>query len=221
MSTQTHQQRIQQHLPYAKALAAKVRQQVGLPTRVDQQELEGWAILGLVEASDRFDPARAVAFSTFAYRRVVGAVLNGIGKMVDAPVSAQSKANRQARLQEALPDAADRSLSADSAERELVNATRRVGAVLALETLQEAAAPQDSNPLASLADKEDLERLSDAVRGLPAKLRRVIQLHHFDGLAMAKVGQRMGISTPTVCRWNRQALKQIAKAMGGERAVLC
>ena len=37
-----------------------------------------WARLGLMEAFDRYDPAREAAFMTFAGYRIRGAILNGL-----------------------------------------------------------------------------------------------------------------------------------------------
>src|SRR5262245_16577406 len=45
-----------------------------LPPRVDLDNLEAAGILGLVEAANRFEPERGVAFKTFAYTRIRGAI---------------------------------------------------------------------------------------------------------------------------------------------------
>src|SRR5690349_3163195 len=41
-------------------------------------DLQAWGHQGLLEAKQRFDPSRNVRFSTFAYYRVRGAVLDGV-----------------------------------------------------------------------------------------------------------------------------------------------
>src|SRR5690606_6309749 len=47
-----------------------------LPDGIDLENLEAAGILGLVEAAAQFDPSREVAFTTFAYQRIRGAILD-------------------------------------------------------------------------------------------------------------------------------------------------
>ena len=44
----------------------------------DPADLRAWGHQGVLEAKQRFDSARGVRFSTFAYYRVRGAVLDGV-----------------------------------------------------------------------------------------------------------------------------------------------
>lgn len=221
MNTATQQNLIEDHISYAKALAAKARQQVGMPARVDQDELEGWALLGLVQAAGRFDASRGVAFTTFSYRRIIGSVLNGVGKMQDAPSSTRDRARRQERLQAALPEGFTNDMTADQAERAIANATQRVGAVVALDAIAEAPATSDNDPLSQVVHQENLDRMRSAIAQLPGKLAKIVELYHFGGKSMADVAKQLGLSAATVCRWNDKAMKQIANAMGVEQAVAC
>src|SRR6187200_2233471 len=49
-----------------------------LSLSVDLGDLRGWGHAGLLEAKQRFDASRGVRFSTFAYYRVRGAMLDGV-----------------------------------------------------------------------------------------------------------------------------------------------
>src|ERR1700712_5374852 len=46
----------------------------------DPEDLKAWGHQGVLEAKARFDADRGVRFSTFAYYRVRGAVLDGVRK---------------------------------------------------------------------------------------------------------------------------------------------
>src|SRR3954468_3185376 len=70
------------HLPYARTIAAT------LYARRFHDEIEfgdylQLARVGMLEAVDRFDPARGVQFRTFASRRMQGAILNGIERLTE------------------------------------------------------------------------------------------------------------------------------------------
>lgn len=77
------QQLVEQYVPLANKLA--FQRKLALPKFIDVEDLKSAAYLGLVEAASRFDPSLGIAFSTFAYPRVFGAIQDflrreGLGK---------------------------------------------------------------------------------------------------------------------------------------------
>ena len=69
----TYQQKlVEQYVPLANKLAFQKKQT--LPAFIDVEDLQSAAYLGLAEAASRFNPDLGIAFSTFAYRRVFGAI---------------------------------------------------------------------------------------------------------------------------------------------------
>lgn len=63
---------IEQHVPFANKLAHKRKRT--LPRFIDLEDLKSAAYMGLVEAAGRYNPEMGVAFKTFSYRRIVGAM---------------------------------------------------------------------------------------------------------------------------------------------------
>src|SRR5512145_2591085 len=70
-------QLIERYLPEAHKLAAHAYARRG-PNAPEFADYLQWARLGLMEAFDRYDPAREAAFMTFAGYRIRGAILNGV-----------------------------------------------------------------------------------------------------------------------------------------------
>jgi RNA polymerase sigma factor (sigma-70 family) len=68
----TTQQLVEQYVPLANKLAYQKKRV--LPKFIDIEELKSAAYLGLVEAASRFDQGLGIAFSTFAYPRIFGAI---------------------------------------------------------------------------------------------------------------------------------------------------
>lgn len=68
----TSQKLVEQYVPLANKLAYKKKKV--LPRFVDIEDLKSAAYLGLVEAASRYDPEYGVAFSTYAYPRIFGAI---------------------------------------------------------------------------------------------------------------------------------------------------
>lgn len=68
----TMQKLVVQYVPLANKLAYQKKK--SLPKFVDVEDLKSAAYLGLVEAASRFDDTLGIAFSTFAYPRIFGAI---------------------------------------------------------------------------------------------------------------------------------------------------
>ena len=48
----------------------------GLPPHYDRENLEQAGFVGLVETANTFDPSRGIAFRTYAYPRIRGAIVD-------------------------------------------------------------------------------------------------------------------------------------------------
>src|SRR5687768_4968173 len=67
------------YLGLVRALAWKIHQKV--PRHIELDDLFGYGCVGLAEAAKSFDPGRGLKFTTFAYYRIRGAILDGLSKM--------------------------------------------------------------------------------------------------------------------------------------------
>lgn len=70
MLTEQQQRLVVDHLSLARRLAVQLQRQTGAFISVD--DLTSEAVLGMMEAARRFDPARGVRFNTYAAPRMVG-----------------------------------------------------------------------------------------------------------------------------------------------------
>ena len=74
---------VAEHLPMVRRIALRVLRRTH--GQADLEELMAWGTTGLLEAMDRFVEGGEASLATFAYLRVRGAMLDGIGKI--APLS--------------------------------------------------------------------------------------------------------------------------------------
>lgn len=65
---------VEQYIPLANKLASQKKKT--LPRFIDFEDLRSAAYLGLVEAANRFNPNIGICFSTFAYSRINGAMID-------------------------------------------------------------------------------------------------------------------------------------------------
>jgi RNA polymerase sigma factor (sigma-70 family) len=69
---------IENYMPLAKSLAIAAKKK--LPSNYDLDDLTSVAYLGLVEAANRFSEDKQTQFSTFAYLRIQGSILDFLRK---------------------------------------------------------------------------------------------------------------------------------------------
>src|ERR1041384_1219016 len=67
---------ITSHLPKVRYIADRMAAK--LPPSVERDDLYGAGVIGLIDAVERFDASRGVAFTTFAEMRVRGAILDNL-----------------------------------------------------------------------------------------------------------------------------------------------
>lgn len=70
---------IESHLPLVDFLVDRMMTQV--PMFVSRDDIRSAALMGLLDAANRFDPRRGVLFKTFAERRIRGAVFDEVRRM--------------------------------------------------------------------------------------------------------------------------------------------
>ena len=62
----------------------------GLPSHVEDTDLISYGMIGLIEAMERYDPAREVRFETFAMQRIRGSIIDELRSLDWVPRSVRS-----------------------------------------------------------------------------------------------------------------------------------
>ena len=215
---------IESHLGFVRAVAARITSR--LPASVDHDDMYQEGVIGLLEAIDRYDPARGVPFPTYAEQRIQGAILDGLRRRDWRPRSVRSKqrqidaavCNLQARHrrhanEEEIADAVGMSL--DQYRNTLISL--RVGPLLSFDDLPpqdlEAALVAEERPDA-IAERSDLlVALSDEIDQLPPRELQVLRLYYYSRLNMKEVGAVMGVTESRVCQLHSQAASRLRSAM--------
>jgi RNA polymerase sigma factor for flagellar operon FliA len=208
------QERIEEHLGYAHAVAAEVLRK--LPPSVDRDEVESAAHLGLAQAGAAYDPSRGISFATFAYYRIRGAIYDSIRHTVRLSKFEQG-ANEYMTEYSAAGDAGP--------EHDLQELRRVTGAVtssylLSLEALRQD--PHDhsqESPFDSVALAERRASLREAISVLPSKNREVIEGYYYDNASFEEIGRRMGLSKSWICRIHAKSLDMLREVLAEKRSV--
>jgi RNA polymerase sigma factor FliA len=211
--------RVCQHLGLVRAIAAQVRKQ--LSPSLDFEDLVGYGQQGLLEAVDRFDKRRGVAFSTFAYYRVRGAMYDGLRRMGHLPRAAYRRLRASERAHAYLEELSATEGAAQPGPRSLrdeLGAMYRALAgattvfVTALEDAGENGEPADEEAVPAdetVAVGELCARVRRAVGVLPRRERRLIERHYFRGETLKDAGARIGLTKSGASRLHARVVDRL------------
>ena len=204
------------------------------PASYDRDDLVQTGILGLIEASTRFDPTKGIAFSTFAGRRIEGSVIDQLRRDDWAPRSVrsgerqleQAEAEHRARSgggpvdDSAIGEALGMSvgdvhrLRTRIADASLDSLDRPIGRDDALVSLSETIADLTGLGVeGELDDRELRGYLRDAVGLLPERHRIIIVGHFLEGRSMTELGQLLGVTQSRASQLKEDALRLVRQAI--------
>lgn len=213
---------IMDHLEYVRQILFKMR----LPPNTDMENLESAGVLGLIEAANQFDCDRGVAFKTFSYVRIRGAILDELRRNSPLP---QRMLQRLAKVREAyekldppveLAEIAKLTdLTMDEVE-ECLEATRLIRPEPwndLVSTVQVGAQATDQ-PSDIVEDNERKQLLVECIEALPERDRIVISMYYMDDMRLVEIGEVLGIVESSVSRALSKAefrLKEMIRQRGG------
>lgn len=222
-------QLIVHYSPLVKYVAGRVA--VGLPQSVDQADLVSYGVFGLIDAIEKFEPARGFRFETYAISRIKGAIMDELRSIDWVPRSVRTKSraietaltqfemkHHRAPTDEELAEALDVSVAklqqmlgqisfvGMAALDELFSVGPDRGDTM---TLGDTLADPDDGPLALFESVELRERLREALTRLPERERTVLGLYYYEGLTLAQIGDVIGVTESRVCQIHSKAVLQL------------
>ena len=219
---------IEQYRSYARALAAEVIAALNVPAQVDADDLIACAELGLVEAAGRYDRRRGIAFTTFAYYRIRGAIYDGLRQ------TGWLSRTHYRRLRFAAHANDLRQLAAGDGDHhkcagiddEIVSARTALEMflpvyLLSLDSTEDLPELADTGtPHSELVEGEELKNLTRAlVSELAAEDRQILEDIYYRNVSMVEFGLRIGASKSWVSRLHARAVRRLRDLMR-ERGLL-
>jgi RNA polymerase sigma factor for flagellar operon FliA len=232
----THEARerlILHYSPLVKFVAGRVAS--GLPQSIEQSDLVSYGIFGLIDAIDKFDPARGFKFETYAISRIKGAIIDELRSIDWVPRSIRAKARAVERAYSKLenelkrsPDDREVAAELDLGEEELNHVLSQVSftGLVALDellgrqqgaggdgggsaTVGDTIADRAHDPVEAFETDEMKHLLADAINRMPDRERLVLTLYYYEGLTLAEVGGILGVTESRVCQIHTKAILQL------------
>jgi RNA polymerase sigma factor for flagellar operon FliA len=215
---------ITEHLSKVKYIADRMAAK--LPPSVEKDDLYGAGVLGLLDAVERFDASRGIAFTTFAEMRVRGAILDSLRALDWASRSARRRARE---IQDAFSDVEQ--IKGRAATEEEVAEYLKIPLSDLHSILQEIRGltlgnldePEEGtglslidtvsdggySPLEYFERSEKRKLLAKFIDRLPEKERKVIALYYLEELNMKEIGVVLNVSESRVSQLRTQAILRL------------
>ena len=208
-------------LPYVKSSAYRLA--VYAAPSQDADDLVSAGIIGLMDALEKYDPAKGASFKNYARYRVCGSIIDEVRSMDWVPYSIREKARRIRRAmqnleqhegtasnEESVAEAVGMSL--DKYRGVLVEINRTTLSVFD-ESLHDGfdvfADDAVRNPERGLLVSETEQTLGSAIERLPEKERLAVTLYYYEEMTMREIGEVLNVSESRVCQIHSSAILRL------------
>lgn len=217
------------HLPLVRAIAIRVHE--NLPVHVELDDLVHAGIMGLFDASGKYDPEKKVAFSSYAKHRIKGAILDSLRQLDWASRDLRRRHKQVEQVTRDLASTLHRNpTEAEIAAkmgvdvdrwRQMMLDLRNVGLVSAStrgSEHEDLPAPDfpskpETQPDSMCAREQLRDMLALAMKVLPERYQRVVRLYYTNELTMKEIGTQLGINESRVSQIHKSALEKMAAAL--------
>lgn len=210
-----------QHLDYVSHILNRIV--AGLPDGVDIENLQSAGVVGLIEAASKYDASRNVAFKTFSYPRIRGAIIDEL--RANSPLS-QKMMDLVKLVREAM----------ENLEPPYTAEAIGIACNLPVEKVEEGLEAMRMNPhqwdssltensksLWEVRQPDDLmsrqekqQQLADAIEALPERERLAVTLYYLEGLKLKEIGEVLSISESRASRVLAKAEMTLRQKCGVE-----
>ncbi len=215
---------VHKYLHLVKYVAGRIS--INLPPNVEINDLINDGILGLIDATEKYDDTRGVKFETYAITRINGAILDALRALDWVPRAVRQRARELERVYQELEAELGRGASEEEVaekmgltlkELDVLMQKIRGTSVLSLEeflpnekgyeipllgTLKDL----DNDVTSAVEAREVKAALVKAVDDLPPQERTVITLYYFEGLTLKEIKGVLNVSESRVSQIHAQAV---------------
>jgi RNA polymerase sigma factor for flagellar operon FliA len=217
------------YAPLVKYVAGKVA--IGMPDTIEYEDLVGYGTFGLLDAIDKFEPARNIKFKTYALTRIRGAIYDELRSIDWIPRSVRQKSREieeviqklETRLGRSVEDheiAVELGVSTDEFQKILVKISGTTlmslnelwgsgeedGEVDLVDTIE---SPRSLNPDFIVERGEIKKVIVEAIKKLPENEKKVLVLYYYEDLTLKEIGEILGVTESRVSQLHTKSILRL------------
>ena len=181
-----------------------------VPDFIEVEDMIQIGMLGLLEASQSFDPSVGVSFDEYAKRRIKGSILDEVRKASSMSRLAVKNNREYSHAKMSLTNSLGREpsnkevakllgLTISELERKRSHANQfNLVQIDESEETESGFEDQAANPLLSLEDSELSDRLTNEISKLDDRSKLIISLYYVEELNMKEIGAVIGVNESRV-----------------------
>lgn len=210
---------VTQHIPLLKRIAYHLISR--LPPSVQVDDLIQAGMIGLLEASRKYDATQGASFETYAGIRIRGAMMDEIRRGDWTPRSVHRKTREMAAVVRKIEHREGREANDSEVADEMGVSTQEYhrllrdaasSRVLSFEDISSVGREQHEtvsigeDPFDELQRESFKKALAEGISGLPEREGLVLALYYDEDLNLREIGEVLGVSESRVCQIHGQAL---------------
>lgn len=210
------------YLPLVKKIAARFFG--SLPPQIEFDDIVGYGVLGLLEAFRNYEPERKVKFSTYAFYRIRGAILDGLRQLDWLTRRERGKIRRLEAAVEELENSLGRRpqteelanyLKMDAEDIDSLLSEAQESQVLLLEEdLEKVTSFEWNNSVIEDLQRQELIRLlGESVRELDERERLILSLYYYEDLNLKEIAKVLDLGESRISQLLSKAISSLRKKM--------
>lgn len=232
---QARQKMIIDHLPLVRYHAGRIKMLI--PDFIEEDDLESYGTIGLIDAIQKFNHQQGTSFSSYASRRIRGEIIDYLRSLDWLPHSLRREGKKLKAEADRLSDKLGRKPTLDELAESLQIPRQKVDKIysqLYAANWISLYSPvgDDSNLLDFLVDdnnqspdalfhqKEREELLVEAIDRLKESERLVISLYYYEGLTQKEITEVTGFSAARVSQLHSKAIYRLRGILGRKKEQL-
>lgn len=225
MSDAERERLVLEHVPLLRHIVGRMSVPVGL----DRDDLLGWGMVGLLSAADSWDESRGLKFSTYAFPRIRGAILDEMRRGDLLPRGRREslrEIERATALLEqeqgtppTLEQIAERAaVSVEDVESALADARAVIESSLDADSASGPLGallsdPRTEDPVGTAAWDEMKALLAGTIQELPEPERTVILLYYGEEMLLRDIGEVLGVTESRVSQIHSKAIYRLNREL--------
>ncbi len=220
--SEDQQSLVSEHMGLAKSIASRICKRYNIETDT-RDDIFSTAYLGLAEAAIRYDSREGVAFSSFAYHRIQGSIIDGLRKR---PLMGPKKKSRvlndyvtndylqnQSAAEANLPPARSLEEGIQRMGDHMASLVTMTQVSLDTENLHDFEGSIDDDPLKQLEKKEEGRAVAEGIKNLPERERKLLEMIYFKKKSFKEAGESLGLSRSWVSRVHVHGIRLLRKRL--------